>query len=182
MAELATLARPYAEAVYQLAESDDAREVWCYTLEKLVSLIEMSDFEQLTLNPRVSTSQIVDFLLSFIAEDKKSVSVEQLKRFLDELVSNRRTLALPEILKQYLQMCDAAQGFAEAIVYTAYPMSDDQLNGLLPKLEKRFNTKLKTEVKVDTSLIGGICVVVGDDTLDLSVKARLEQMKQALNA
>lgn len=181
MAELATIARPYAEAVYQVAQDDGKQDQWMNTLEKLALIASTPEFERLPLNPKVTTAQIVD-LLSSSVDERETVFVAHLKRFLSQLVGHRRTQALPEILKQFRQMCDATKGAAEVMVYTAYPLTEKQLKDLLPILEKRFGMKLKPQVQVDESLIGGVCAVVGDDTLDMSVKARLEQMKQALVA
>ena len=181
MAELATIARPYAEAVYQVAKDDKAQAQWSKALEKLAVIVSSPEFGRLPLNPKVTTDQIVDLLSSF-ADEKDAVFMTYLKRFLLQLVGYRRTETLPEILKQFRHMCDVQKDVAEVMVYTAYPLSEGQLKALLPTLEKRFGLKLKPQVQVDESLIGGICAVVGDDTLDMSVKARLEQMKQALTA
>ena len=70
----------------------------------------------------------------------------------------------------------------EAVIYSAFPMSDAQLGGLKDKLESRFKRKLTFKVEQDASLIGGIRVVVGDDVLDASVKNKIENLKQALTA
>ena len=70
----------------------------------------------------------------------------------------------------------------EAVLYSAFPISDAQLAGLKDKLENRFKRKLTLKVEQDSSLIGGIRVVVGDDVLDASVKNKIENLKQALTA
>ena len=75
-----------------------------------------------------------------------------------------------------------ASDSTEALVYSAFPMSDAQLAGLKEKLESRFKRKLTFKVEQDASLIGGIRVVVGDYVLDASVKNKIENLKQALTA
>lgn len=75
-----------------------------------------------------------------------------------------------------------AGGTADAVIYSAFPMSDAQVQGLKDKLEARFGQKLQFRVVEDASLIGGIRVVVGDNELDASVKGSIEKMKQALAA
>ena len=67
-------------------------------------------------------------------------------------------------------------------MYSAFPIDDAALVGVSAALEKRFGRKLKVTVQQEPALIGGIRVVVGDEVLDTSVKARLEQMKVALAA
>ncbi|NBP08827.1 MAG: ATP synthase F1 subunit delta, partial [Gammaproteobacteria bacterium] len=71
---------------------------------------------------------------------------------------------------------------AEAVVDSAYPLDAAQLAELTEVLEKRFGRKLKLDVRVDPTLIGGVRATVGDEVLDTSVRARLERMKTALIA
>ena len=73
-----------------------------------------------------------------------------------------------------------AGGAEQAVIYSAFPMTDEQVQGLKGKLEARFQSKLECRVVEDPSLIGGIRVVVGDNVLDVSVKGSIEKMKQAL--
>jgi len=68
------------------------------------------------------------------------------------------------------------------VVYSAFPLDNAALKELEPTLVQRFGRKLNVSVQLDESLIGGVRVVVGDEVLDTSVKARLEQMKAALTA
>jgi F-type H+-transporting ATPase subunit delta len=90
--------------------------------------------------------------------------------------------ALPEISSQYRALVNAMTGVSDAIVYSAFPIDGTQLSDVVQSLEKRFNRKLNANLVVEPQLIGGIRVVVGDEVLDTSVKARLEQMKVALTA
>ena len=104
------------------------------------------------------------------------------KNFLRLVVDNGRLAALPEIASQFESLKNAATGAADAVIYSAFPMEGAELADLMALLEKRFGTKLQPTVVVDQELIGGVRVVVGDEVLDTSVKARIEQMKQALTA
>jgi len=89
---------------------------------------------------------------------------------------------LPEIASQFRALKNAQGGTADAIVHSAFPIEAAALADLSGTLEKRFGRKLNVSVVIDASLIGGVRVVVGDEVLDTSVKARLEQMKAALTA
>jgi F-type H+-transporting ATPase subunit delta len=77
---------------------------------------------------------------------------------------------------------NAFEGSADAHIVTAYAMNDAQLQELVTALEKKLGKKLKPEVSVDESLIGGFCVTVGDEVLDMSVRAKLARMQSALTA
>jgi F-type H+-transporting ATPase subunit delta len=104
------------------------------------------------------------------------------QNFLRLAIENRRLVALPEIASQFRALKNAQGGTADAIVHSAFPIDAAALADLSGTLEKRFGRKLNVSVEIDSSLIGGVCVVVGDEVLDTSVKARLEQMKAALTA
>ena len=104
------------------------------------------------------------------------------KNFLHTVVENGRLNALPEIATQFRALTNAQSGSSDAIVYSAFPIAADVLADVKSSLEKRFGRKLNVSVAMQPELIGGIRVVVGDEVLDTSVKARLEQMRVALTA
>lgn len=180
MAELATIARPYADAVFRVANEKGQLQPWAELLNKLAIIAQAQELVDLSKDPKLSKEQMIDLLLSLIGA--QTLDADAVRRFLLELISHTRLQVLPEIAKQYQVLCDAIKDVAEVKITSAYALSDAQLEELLPALEKRFGKKLKPQVYLDETLIGGICAVVGDDTLDMSVKARLEQMKSALVA
>jgi F-type H+-transporting ATPase subunit delta len=98
------------------------------------------------------------------------------------LIDNNRLTALPEISAQFRAHVNMQRGFLDAIVFSAFEIGTAALAELAETLEKRFGYKLNIAVEMQPDLIGGIRVVVGDEVLDTSVKARLEQMKVALAA
>ncbi|HEX8029917.1 MAG TPA: ATP synthase F1 subunit delta, partial [Vicinamibacterales bacterium] len=95
---------------------------------------------------------------------------------------NGRLAALPEVAVQFRLLKNVQRGASDAVVYSAFPIDEAGLKTVAESLERRFGRKLNTRVELDPSLIGGIRAVVGDEVLDTSVKARLEQMKAALTA
>ena len=104
------------------------------------------------------------------------------QNFLRTVISNGRLVALPEIIAQFHTLANASSGVSDAKIFSAYPLDASQLANLVGVLEQRFGRKLAATVEVEPELIGGIRVVVGDEALDTSVKARLERMKAALTA
>ena len=87
---------------------------------------------------------------------------------------------LPAIFEQFQLLKNAQQGSADAEIISAFPMQDAQVTDLVAALQKKFGRKLNPTVTVDPSLIGGVRVVVGDEVLDTSVRAKLQQMQVAL--
>jgi F-type H+-transporting ATPase subunit delta len=176
MAELATIARPYAEALFQSAKSDlNGTTQW---LDALAAVAGNAQLLQYAGNPKVGNQQVFDL----VSEVARVQLPPQGQNFLRTVVDNGRLEAVPEIARQFREMKNAQGGSSDAIVYSAFPIAAGQLGAVAQALEKRFGRKLNLTVQEDPTLIGGIRVVVGDEVLDTSVKARLEQMKVALTA
>ena len=177
MAELATIARPYAEALFKAVPhaEQSAIVMQVATLAQVASDAGLQSFAD---NPRVTQEQV----FSVMNEAAKVALAPAVSNFLRTVLDNGRLAALPLMAEQFQTLVHARQGVAEARVYSAFPMSDAQLADIVEPLEKRFGRKLEATVEVDAGLIGGVRVVVGDEVLDTSVKARLERMKLALLA
>ena len=177
MAELATIARPYAEAVFRVAQPAKLN-LWAEILSEMSQVAAVPEFRQIVGDPRFARAQLVDIFLGAL---KVSVDVEA-TNFISILVENNRITLLPEIEQQFRELKNAFESSADAQIVSAFPMSDGQISELVAALEKKFGRKLNASVSVDASLIGGVRVTVGDEVLDSSVGARLQQMQTALAA
>ena len=177
MAELATIARPYAEALFQVAKKADLNAVRAQ-LDALALVAGDADLRQFADHPKTGASQVFEVMVAAV---KQPLS-ETVAAFLRTVLENGRLTALPAVATQFHALASAAQGVAEARVESAYPLGAAQLADLVAVLEKRFGQKLTATVSVDQSLIGGVRVTVGDEVLDTSVRARLERMKTTLTA
>jgi len=176
MAELATIARPYAEALFKASAKDlSGTAGW---IDELGVIAESAQLQQFAANPKVTDEQVFTLVTSVA----KSTLTEQAKNFLRTVIENGRLGALPEIAHQFRALKNAQSGSSDAVVYSAFPIDGSALAEVAVMLEKRFGRKLNPTVVLQPELIGGIRVVVGDEVLDTSVKARLEQMKVALTA
>jgi len=176
MAELATIARPYAEALFKAQASDLAgTAAW---LDEIAAVCGDAQLLEFSDNPKVSDQQVFDLISGVV----RTALPEAGRNFLRLVIENRRLAALPVVAQQFRALKNAQSGTADAVVYSAFPLDAAALAELSSSLEKRFARKLSLSVQIDESLIGGVRVVVGDEVLDTSVKARLEQMKAALTA
>ena len=176
MAELATIARPYAEAMFAASHSSlAATQGW---LDDLAAVAGNAELLQFAANPKVTAEQVYQL----IAETQEKAMPKRIANFLRTVIENDRLAILPDVARQFRIMADDEAGSAEALIQSAFPIKKGELSELMKGLEKRFARKLKPNVQVDESLIGGIRVTVGDQVLDTSVKAQLEQMKAALSA
>ncbi len=176
MAELATIARPYAEALFKAQASDlVGTAAW---LDELAAVADNDQLQQFADSPKVTDAQVFELISGVV----RTALPEAGKNFLRMVIENRRIAALPVVAQQFRALVNAQSGTADAVVHSAFPIDAAALAELSGTLEKRFERKLQVSVEIDASLIGGIRVVVGDEVLDTSVKARLEQMKAALTA
>jgi F-type H+-transporting ATPase subunit delta len=177
MAELATIARPYAEALFKAVGGTDATAV-SGQVDALAQVAGHAQVRQFADNPKVTSAQVFD-VISSVAQ---AALGDAAKNLLRTVIENGRLAALPAIAAQYHVLVNARSGVSDAMIESAYPIEPAQLGPVVAALEKRFGRKLNASVVVVPELIGGIRVAVGDEVLDTSVKARLEQMKAALTA
>ncbi len=176
MAELATIARPYAEALFKATSSDlSGASVW---VEELKEIAKNAQLQQFSENPNVTALQVFEVITGVA----KVALPDMAKNFLRTVIENGRLSALPEIAEQFRALKNAQSGSSDAVVYSAFAIEGAAIADLTATLEKRFGRKLNVSIELQPELIGGIRVVVGDEVLDSSVKARLEQMKMALTA
>ncbi len=179
MAELATIARPYAEALYKAAGADGA--ALKDQVASLASLAADAGLRQFADNPKVASLQVFD-LIAGIALQKGLSLDSKVANLLRTVLDNGRLAAMPEIASQFQALVNASSGVSDARIQSAFAIDAEQLADTVTALEKRFARKLNARVEIVPELIGGIRVTVGDEVLDTSVKARLEQMKVALTA
>jgi len=177
MAEIATVARPYAEALFRVAKQGNTA-AWTEVISELAQLGSHPDVLAYAANPNVAAADVAGALVSLL----KSPVTPEVNNLVAMLVQNARVALLPEIAAQYEVLKNADEGAADASISSAFEISAQQVSDLVASLEKKFGRKLNPTVTVDPSLIGGVRVVVGDEVLDTSVRAKLQQMHVALAA
>ena len=177
MAEIATIARPYAEALFKAAGATGlAAEV-----QALGAVAADALLRQFAGDPKVSAAQVFEVVSDVLGRQGVVLSAPG-RNFLREIIANDKIAALPEIAAQYQTLLNARSGVSEALIESAFSLDAAQLADTAAALEKRFGRKLDARVVVKPELIGGIRVAVGDEVLDTSVAARLQNMKIALTA
>lgn len=174
--EIATLARPYAEALFQVAKKDDLAK-WESILAKLAALGSNVDVQKMASHPGMKDHHVADMILSLA----KVEITPEIENFVALLVENDRVKLLPEISAQFNSLKNISEGQDDAYIVSAFPMNEKELDELLVNLEKRFFRKLKAKaITVDPELIGGVIINVGDEVLDMSVRAKLNNMYKSL--
>jgi len=179
MAELSTVARPYAEALFGAACADEAGlAVWADLVSEMAQVAAQPDVREALSDPRLEAAQRVEIFTALI----KSKLPVLARNFITLLVENDRLLLLPEIALQFEAYKNRHEGVAQAEIVSAFALDEAQVQSLVAGLQNRFGLKLKARVTIDASLIGGVRVTVGDKVLDTSVQAQLAQMRDRLAA
>ena len=176
MAELATIARPYAEAVFRLAKQGNALPAWSDALNLIASIYQDPQMQAAMANPKVSAADIEKLLLAICGERIDGVA----RNLIQLLVHNRRLSMLPEIRALFEQLKLEDEGKLDAKISSAFPMEEAQRSQVVNLLSSRFKRKINATVTVDPELIGGIKVEVGDKVWDASVRGRLQTMAATL--
>ena len=184
MAELATIARPYAEALFKAAGPGAAG--LSAQMAQLSAVAGNAHLRQFAGNPKVEAEQVfavVSGVLQSQASQGQSLTLHsQVANLLHTVLDNNRLDALPEIAAQFQALVNAGSGVSDVTIESAFAIDAAQVAEVVATLEKRFARKLNAQVVINPELIGGIRATVGDEVLDTSVRARLEQMKAALSA
>jgi F-type H+-transporting ATPase subunit delta len=181
MAELATIARPYAEALMKASAGGDAVTL-AAEVTALAQVAADPQMRRFADDPKARSGQVVDVLMSIAKTPSGASPGTAAKNLVAAVIDNGRLAALPEIARQFQALLDAKSGTSQATVESAFPIDAAQLAEVKAAMERRFLRNLDLNVVVKPELIGGIRVIVGDEVLDTSIRARLEQMKAALVA
>lgn len=176
MAELATIARPYAEAIFRLAKQDNALPAWSAALTLIVSVYEDPQMRATMANPKVSANDIERLLLAICADRISGAA----RNLIQLLVHNRRLSVLPQIRELFENLKLQDEGMLDAKINSAFPLDDAQRNQVVNLLSTRFKRKINATVTVEPDLIGGIKVEVGDKVWDASVRGKLQTMAATL--
>jgi F-type H+-transporting ATPase subunit delta len=176
MAEPSTVARPYAEAAFKLAEGSAALAKWSEMLAALATVSQDQRVRAAVGDPNLSDAKVAGLFISIL-----SLSGEG-ENFIRVLAENGRLDLLPEIRTQFHALRNEREGVIEAEVVSAFELSGAQLADLVQRLEKKTGRKVKAKVQLDKELIGGIKVVLGDKVIDGSARAQLSALEAALKA
>jgi F-type H+-transporting ATPase subunit delta len=176
MAEIATVARPYAEATFKAALE---KATLAATADSLAFLAAIAADEQMRLvlsDPRIGAKQKKE-LFGAIAGDRMD---ETSRNLLSVLVDNHRDSLIGEIAAQFDDLKREHERVVRARITSAQPLSDSQRDDIVSALERRYGKKVEAELDVDPQLLGGARVQVGDQVIHASVRDALAQMAAAL--
>lgn len=176
MADNATIARPYAKAVFDYAQESNSFDEWTAVLAQLAAISNDDSFSALVNDPRIEDSKVTELLIDLT----KDVLPNGGTNFITLLVQNERLGSLVDVQQQYTDLVSIAKAIVTANVTTAIALTDDQKSSLTTALETRLGQKVVLEETVDPTLIGGAIVQTGDLVIDGTAKGRIEKLTTAL--
>jgi len=176
MSELSTLARPYAEAVFRMAQGENDLAGWSSRIATLAAIVSDSQVARLIADPAVSAERVAGLVIEVAGGDLGVLGAN----FVKVLAENDRLALLPEIGTQFETLKANAEGTLEATITSAQELTQAQIDDLVAGLKAKFNRTVNVQVAVDPELIGGAVIAIGDQVIDGSVKGRLQRMSFAL--
>ena len=176
MAENTTIARPYAEAAFAMADAGGSLGPWANALDVMAAVVAHPEVRAAIGNPRMTGEQIYG-LFAMLSGDALIADVQ---KFLRVLIEMGRLEVLPEMRELFQELKNEREGVVDAEVRSAFELDPAQLGELVAQLERHFKCKVNPVVAVDRELIGGVRVKVGDEVIDSTVRAQLATMAVAL--
>jgi F-type H+-transporting ATPase subunit delta len=176
MSELSTLARPYAEAVFRIAQGENDLAGWSSRIGTLAAIVSDAQLARLDADPAVASDRVAALVIEVAGSDLG----ERGASFVKVLAENGRLALLPVISEQFDTLKASAEGTLEATITSAQEMAQEQVDELVAGLRAKFNRAVNVQVAVDPELIGGAVITIGDQVIDGSVKGRLQRMSFAL--
>lgn len=176
MSSLTTLARPYAKAAFELAQSQEALSAWGDALGRTAMAAKDAALVEWLSSPGLDRSKAVA-LMQDVAGEHASDSFE---RFLNVLADNERLVLLPQISELFSELRSEAENRLDVRVVSAVPLSEDQAQRMRDALAKRFDCSIVLHNEVNAEVLGGAVIYAGDQVIDGSLRGRLGKLESSL--
>jgi len=178
MAELTTLARPYAKAVFAEASEKGALDAWSADLALLAACVADADMAKVLVHPSLTAQQQAQALTD-VCGDKLN---EAAKNLVAVLAENKRLMLVPEIAALYEELKAQLQNTVDVVVTSACELSNEQADKLAQALKAKLQCDVRLTSEVDESLIGGAIIRAGDLVIDGSVTGKLSKLAEAMKS
>jgi len=178
MAELTTLARPYAKAAFEYALSGSKLLVWSESLAFASAVAGDAQIQQVLQSPGLTSGRKAEIFIE-ICEGKLD---EHVKSFIKTLSENNRLTLLPTIFEGFEKLRLEEGAMMEVSITSAYELSEEEKTKLVNALKTRFNKEINMVSNVERELLGGLVIRAGDLVIDGSIKGRIQKLTEAMNS
>jgi F-type H+-transporting ATPase subunit delta len=180
MANYDAIARPYAQAVFELARESGKLQVWSRILDAAVDMVDSDDLVRLLTTPGIDVAAIASVIAEFCQREVSAAPATEVSNFIRVLAENRRVLALPDIRERFEMLRAEVENTIDVVLTAATPVDDNQKARIIAALKKRFGREVNLQFKLDEKLIGGARLQADDLVIDGSVRSGLEKLSSAL--
>lgn len=176
MAEVSTVARPYAKAAFEYAQEKGVLTEWSDMLALASAVAANEDMLKVLESPSLTAEQKAQTFVDVcdLGDDAKN--------FVSTLADNKRLSALPAIAAMYEELKAAKDQAIDVSVVSAYELTAEQESKLVETLKNKWQKDISIETQVDASLIGGVIIRAGDVVIDNSVRGKLAKVAEAVNS
>ncbi len=178
MAEISTIARPYAVAAYQLAKETQSLEKWSEMLGFMSAVVSDSQMQSIVNDPKITSEKLLESFLKVCGEK----ITEQGQNLVKVLVEYGRMEILPAITAAFEVLKAQDEGVLEAQIISAINPTTSETQDLITRLETKFGKKINVTVAVKPEILGGFKIIVGDTVIDASVQGQLQNLAYTLAA
>ena len=182
MADTSTIARPYAQALFDIAKRDDALANWAQTLGALAQVVIDEDASAFLTRPDIDEEARVEFV-SELGNQLGAANLlgsDRGRNLLRLLVENDRLSVLPDIASRFDALKSAAENTVKVTLISASAADDDVADKIAKALEAKLGRSVDLEQEVDDELIGGALIRAEDMVIDGSVRTRLQKLAESL--
>jgi len=178
MAELITVARPYAKAAFQFADDNGALAEWSDMLAFAAAVSTDEAVSSFLNNPKITSAQKAE-AFGELCKDKLN---DQGKNFVALLAQNKRLAALPEIAELFEALKSQKEQSVDVEITSAFALSTEQSNKIAAALKQKLGREVNVTTAEDTALLGGVIIRAGDMVIDGSVRGKLAKLADTLNS
>lgn len=177
MAENSTMARPYAQAAFELANAQTAMPKWSEMLAYMSAVVADARMKAAIGSPKLTKTALSTLVIDVCGSQLN----DQAKNFVRLLVENGRLSLLADIVAQFELLRADAESTLNAEVVSAFDLTADQKSKVAAALKKRLGREVSVTVKTDATLLGGAIIRAGDLVIDGSAKGQLSKLANSLN-
>ncbi|MDO6680831.1 MULTISPECIES: F0F1 ATP synthase subunit delta [unclassified Oceanobacter] len=178
MAELTTLARPYAKAVFAEAKEKKTLDAWSEDLALLSLYASDAEMAKVLVHPSLTAAQQAQALIDVCGEKLNDAA----KNLVNVLAENKRLTLLTEITALYEELKAQLQNAVDVVVTSAYALTEAQSNKLAQALKAKLQRDVRMTSEVDETLIGGAIIRAGDLVIDGSLTGKLSKLAEAMKS
>jgi F-type H+-transporting ATPase subunit delta len=179
--ELVTIAKPYANAIFAIAQQDKSFDDWRLVLDAAAVLVLDAHLQTYLNAPNVSKSDKGKNLQKLVAKVINRDLKAKENQFLSLILDNNRASILPSVLTLFDTRMNAFDDFKMFKVSSAYPLSEVEEKNIVAELSAKYDTKASIETTIDENLVGGLIIKLGDKVIDMSIKARIDELNLRLS-